>query len=197
MSRRWFSLIAVALLAPSAVSAQQRWSATFQAGPIFPTKALSGVDLDPGVGFEATIGYLVYPHFEAYGGWGWHRITTQDFATPFENQGANLEQTGFLLGLRYDRPFRLAGVEPSLVVRAGGTYEHLETGNWDGETTEDSGHGLGAELGAGIGFGIGERWTVIPGLRFRSLRRDLTLDGVTRKVRLDYVALEVGGSFRF
>ncbi|MGE3525703.1 MAG: outer membrane beta-barrel protein [Gemmatimonadales bacterium] len=198
MLRRWFALAGmVLLLVPSVLAAQSRWDITVQGGAAFPTKSLSNADLDAGVGFEGTVGYQVYGPLTAYAGWGWHRFTSKDLATPFRNGAANVVQTGYVFGLRYSHELQGRGLRPTLVARAGGTLEHLETKTWSGTMTEDTGHGLGGELGVALGLTLANHWSVMPGLRFRSLRRDLTIDGLKRPARLDYLTLEAGVNYAF
>ena len=58
----------------------------------------------------------------------------------------------------------------------------------------DSGHGIGWEAGAGFGFRLGNQWQIAPGMRYRSLTRDLTVGTVAAPTDLRYLAVEVGFS---
>ncbi len=99
-------------------------------------------------------------------------------------------------GLRFEHPFR-AGSPTAGWIRAGGTYNHLELENSDGDLVEDSGHGLGWELGAGLTLPLSRSWVVTPGIRYRRLNRDLTLESRTVPVELEYLAFEFGFGRRF
>ena len=74
---------------------------------------------------------------------------------------------------------------------------HLELENAEGEMTGDSGHGLGWEGGVAIAIPMGERWQVMPGVRFRSTEREFNLAGIVVPATLRYVTLAVGFSRTF
>jgi hypothetical protein len=61
----------------------------------------------------------------------------------------------------------------------------------------NSGHGLGWEGGAGLAVRLDDHWRITPGLRFRSLTRDLTIGGTRTPADLRYLAIEAGFSRRF
>ena len=68
----------------------------------------------------------------------------------------------------------------------------IEIENQEGDLIADSGHGLGWEVGAGVAIGVGEKGSLTPGPRYRSLSRDLEFDGVEVPVDLRYVTAELG-----
>ena len=158
-----------------------------------PVEDLGDVALDPGFGFEATVGYRIMPHAEVYGGWDWHRFPAD---APLAASELDVEETGYAFGVRFQHP--LGGSQTvALRLRAGGTYNHIEIEDADGELLGDSGHGLGWEAGAGLALLVGRGWELSPGARFRSLSREVELDGVGVDATLRYVALEVGVARRF
>jgi hypothetical protein len=48
-----------------------------------------------------------------------------------------------------------------------------------------------------LAFDVGGRWSLTPGLRYRSISRDLDIGSVTTTVDLQYIALEFGVALRF
>jgi hypothetical protein len=125
-----------------------------------------------------------------YGGWDWHRFTTDEALATVPD----IEETGYAFGLRFEHPIGAVGA-PAVVLRAGGVYNHIEMENETGAIVEDTGHGLGWDAGAGVAFGVGDRWRAVPGVRFRSLTRDMTMGGITASSDLTYVAFELGVFF--
>ena len=81
--------------------------------------------------------------------------------------------------------------------RTHGYCEGCPAGVDDGEVLADTDHGLGWEIAGGIAYGFGTGWTLNPGVRYRSLSRDLVIGDATTTVDLRYVALEVGVARRF
>ena len=180
------------VVAPSTAQAQERWSLELLPGVAFATEDVGQAEVDFGVGADATIGYRVMPHVSLYGGWGWREFGAD---TPFAGTDIDITETGYLFGLRFEHPMG-ADNSPELVVRLGGTYNHLEVEDGGGIVI-DSGHGLGFEVGAGVAFRLGERWHVTPGVRFRSTKREFDVQGVTIPAPLRYVAVDVAFSRRF
>lgn len=181
-------LTAIATIStPIFAQEEDRWRIEILPGVAKPTKRLGVLDLGAGGGFEANIGFRLLPHLATYGGWDWHRFKAN---VPFASNKMEVEETGYAFGLRFEHPIR--SLSRTLVLRAGGTYNHIEMEDSAGRFVSDSGHGLGWEAGIGVGFRLGERWRITPGMRFRSLSRDLIEASVVNPVTLRYVAFEVG-----
>ena len=185
---RMTAVIAGALLlaASSTAAAQERFSVELRPEAAFPVDDLGAVSLATGVGFEALLAYRIMPHIAVYGGWDWHRFATEAFSE------VDVEETGYAFGLRFQHP--IGGSDRiALKLRAGGTYNHLELEDSEGDQITDSGHGLGWEAGAGLAIGMGSGWEVSPRIRFRSLTREFP-DGSLepRSATLRYVGLGVG-----
>lgn len=179
-------------LAPSDVDAQRRWAFELRANAAVPTQDIGDDELDTGFGLEGTFRYRFLTHLGAYAGWDWIRFGADD---AFAGANMDLEETGYVLGLRFEHPF--SGEEPTGAglawwVRAGGTYNHIEVENSDGDMVADSGHGVGWEAGGGLAYGFAGSWSLTPGVRYRSLSRDVEIGGTTTDVDLQYVAFEVG-----
>jgi hypothetical protein len=182
------------LAAPVAGGAQQRWSVELRTGAAFPTQTLGGTDLEVGLGGEGTVAFRFMPHVAAYAGWDWiHFPTDQSFAGP----GMDFEETGYAIGLRFDHPFRSESTGLAYRIRVGATYNHIEIEDSEGELVADSGHGLGWEIGTGVVMPFGGAWQFTPGVRYRSLGRDLVLGSASREVDLTYAALELGFARHF
>ncbi len=176
------------------LAAQQSWAFEGRLNVDVPTQELAGEDLGTGLGFGGTLHYRFLPHLGVYGGWDWAHFNPDN---SFAGADVDLEETGYSFGLRFEHPF--AGEEGGTAwwARAGGTYAHLEFEDRDGDLITDTGHGLGWEVAGGIAYGFRPSWMVNPGVRFRSLSRDVTIGNTTRSVDLSYLALEVGIARRF
>ncbi len=146
-----------------------------------------------GFGFEANLQYRFHPNVSAYAGWDWARFSAlESIAGP----DMDIHQTGYVLGLRYDRPFSETS-RTAWWVRLGGIYDHMELKDGDGDAVDDSGHGFGAEAGAGVVVPLGEYWSLTPGLRYRKISRDLTVEGTDVPVTMESLAFELGIGFHF
>lgn len=188
-----FIFFIAAFAVPSVSEAQDRWSFEILPGVAIPTEDLGEAEIDRGAGADASIGYRVMPHMSVYAGWGWRHFPTD---MTFAGRDVEVEETGYAFGARFEHPFGSPG-SPEMVVRLGGTYNHLEVEDTDGNIISDSGHGLGFEVGAGVAFRLGEKWRITPGVRFRSTAREFDEGGVVIPAALRYVAVEVGFSRRF
>ena len=80
----------------------------------------------------------------------------------------------------------------SYYVRAGGLYNHIEIENEDGETTGDTGHGLGWQAAVGVDVALGRNWSLTPGMKFNSLSHEVTIENVTTQLDLNYLQLRIG-----
>jgi hypothetical protein len=194
MSRR--ILAALILSTTSSVAtlqAQERWEFEFRAGAAVPTEDPANVSLGTGFGFEGTVAYRLQPHLSVYAGWDWHRFPADG---AFVGATSDLEETGYAFGMLFEHPVGRSEVL-AIQLRGGGTYNHLEAENNGGDSIGDSGHGLGYEAGVGLAFRMGNSWRLTPGLRFRSLSRDLEIGSTSLATDLRYVALELGFAGRF
>lgn len=175
--------------------AQNRFELEVKPGAAFPTQDIQDESLGTGFGSEVTIAYWFIPELAVYGGWDWHRFAPDQ---SFAGADTDIEETGYAYGLRFEYPFMSnADMSPAIRVHAGGTYNHLEIENADGDQVADSGHGVGWEAGAGVAFPLSEAWKITPGARYRSLSRDVTVADVTTDVDLQYIAAEVAVSWSF
>lgn len=194
MSRKLLGALVLFLVAaPGTIHAQGRWRFELRGGPAFAIKDLGAASLGTGLGFEGTVAYRIQPHVSVYAGWDWHRFPSDASST---GPNGDFEETGYAFGLQFEHP--IGGSEAlALQLRAGGTYNHLEMENNAGDLVADSGHGIGWEGGAGLAVRLDDHWQVTPGLRLRSLTRDLAMEGAAGSAELTYLAVEVGFSRRF
>lgn len=193
------------VMAPFGLDAQaaeraSRWSLEVTADGAIPLAKLGGAELTTGGGLGANVQVRLRPHLQAYAGWEWHRFTSDSLAPPAT---LDVEETGYTVGLRFSHPFSGEAMQdasgrgmPGYWLRAGALYNHLELEDSTGNLVTDSKHGLGWEVGAGVQWPITRRLALTPGLRVRWLPRELTLNGVTRDVTLNYLTIMVGAVIR-
>jgi opacity protein-like surface antigen len=187
------TLAVAATLAATPAHAQGRWELEVRGQSAVSTQDASRDRHEYGWGFEGIVSYRFLPHLALYAGWDWTHFAAID---AIAGPNMELEETGYVLGLRFEHPFRAEG-RTAYWLRAGATYNHLELENADGELVADSGHGLGWEAAAGLALPIHRGWSVKPGLRYRAISRDLDVSGRTTTVDLEHISLEVGFAFRF
>lgn len=183
-------LAAAVLLAPAAAVAQSPFSVEIGAGVAIPVQDFGNADAGTGFGFGANVRYRLTPQFSAYAGWEWHH-----FSADLPPRELDVNETGYTLGLRLDRPFRVATAGepvPGWWLRAGGTLGHFELEDAAGNDAGDTSHGLGWEAGAGISWPLSNRIALAPGLRLRMLRREIDMGLGPQKATLTYIAAGVG-----
>ncbi len=183
------------LLAAAPLQAQSRWSLEFRGNAAMPTTELAGDELSTGVGFEGNVGFHLYQHMSLYAGWDWtHFNAEQSFAGP----DMDFEETGYVFGLRWEHPFTgEVGNGLASWIRAGATVKHIEVEDDEGEIIGDSGHGLGWEVGAGLSVPLGSSWRLTPGLRYKSLSRDLEVGSANADWDVSDVTFELGARWHF
>ena len=194
MSRQLLgALILYLVAAPGTIHAQSRWRLEIRGGPAFAIKDLGSASLGTGLGVEGTVAYRIQPQVSVYAGWDWHRFPSDASST---GPNGDFDETGYAFGLQFEHPIGRSEAL-ALQLRAGGTYNHIEMENDAGDLVADSGHGLGWEGGAALAVRLDDHWQVTPGLRLRSLTRDLAMGGPAASADLRYLAVEVGFSRRF
>lgn len=161
--------------------ARETIGAEIRVGAGIPTDDLGNFSLDTGSVVEATLTHSIISTVGVYAGWGWHQFGSDDL---------DIEQTGYIVGFQYSPP--LPGSDTSLRFRVGATYERIELEGNDGASINDSGHGMGIEIGAAIPIALNAEWAITPGVRYRSLTRDIEIDGSESEVDLSYIAVDVG-----
>lgn len=174
------------------VKSQDRWTLEFRPGVDFATKNIADADLRIGFGFEGAIAYRFMPHLAAYAGWSWNHFAADE---SFAGTDASFEETGYTFGFQFIHPIGESGL--SYLVRAGGTYNHIEIENNDGDIIIDSGHGLGWQAEVGLVIPLSEKFSLLPSLRYRSLNRDIEIENVSTSVDLNYLSVGVGLSWSF
>lgn len=172
--------------------AQNNFSLELRTGADFATQELGNTDLNTGFGFDGILSYRFMPHTAIFGGWGWHRFVSDD---SFAGTDVDFEETGYTFGLEYLHP--LGNTQLNYYLRGGGIYNHIEVESSDGDITADSDHGLGWQIEGGLAFELGNRWMLKPGIRYRSLARDIDIGNTTTDVDLTVFNLSVGISKTF
>lgn len=172
--------------------AQDKWSLELRPGVDYATKDISDADLGLGLGAELTITYRIMPHLATYAGWSYNNFAVDQ---SFAGADASFEETGYTFGLQFIHP--IGGSDISYLIGAGGTYNHIEIENKDGDITIDSGHGLGWQAEVGIVIPLSDKFSLLPSVRYRSLSRDIEIENVSTSVQLDYFSVGVGLSWSF
>lgn len=177
------------LLSASPLQAQGLWTFEVRGGASVATDQFADTDLDTGIGLEGTLSYRILPAVSLYGGWDWqHRRA----ATPLFGRSADVEDTGYVFGVRYIAPRRSVATP---WVRAGALYNHIEIEDTDGGTVVDSAHTWGWEFGGGLDIVMGEAWNLTPGVRYRRFEPAARFGGVELPATLSYLVFDVGVGF--
>ncbi|MPR31866.1 outer membrane beta-barrel protein [Salmonirosea aquatica] len=167
--------------------AQNRWSIEFRPGVNFATKKLADADLKTGFGAGAIISYRFLPHLGLYTGWSWNRFNASQ---SFAGVETDFEETGYNYGLQFIHPIGDSRI--NYLIRAGGLWNHIEVEATDGNLVADSGHGFGWQAELGLAMLLDDHWRVQPGVRYRSLARDLSVGSVSNAVDLKYISVGLG-----
>lgn len=163
---------------------QNRWSAEFRPDINFPTEDFGNSKIGTGYGFELTGAYRFMEHLAVYAGWSYNTFTLDD-------SEIDLDETGYTFGLQFIHPLG-SSESLSYLLRAGATYNHIELENMEGDTIDDSGHGLGYQLEVGLNYSLGTKWNLRPTIRYRALSKDITIDNTTFKADLNYLSFGLG-----
>lgn len=182
----------ILILSSQSADAQKKWSFELKPGVNFPTKDLHDAKLKTGFGFEGVLAYRFMPHLAAYAGWSWNKFNADK---SFAGNDTDFEETGYSFGLQFVHPFPNSSI--SFLLKAGGTYNHIETENSEGNIVNDTGHGPGWQAGAGVSIPLGNRWSLVPEIRYRSLSRDIKIGNEKIPVDLNYVFAGLGISYSF
>jgi hypothetical protein len=181
------ALVVMLIFSPMVVQGQNRWSIEFRPGVNLPTQKLGDAEIKTGYGFEGSLAYRFLPHLSLYGGWSWNRFSSN---RSFAGANSVFEETGYTYGLQFIQPIFSSKV--SLLLRAGGLANHIEVENSSGDIIADSGRGFGWQAEAGFAISLAEKWRMQPSVRYRSLSRDIKLNGITTAVDLNYISLGLG-----
>lgn len=182
----------VLLLSIQTTNGQSPFSWEIRTGADFATQKLGDADLNTGFGFDGILSYRFMPHTAIFGGWGWHRFNSDE---SFAGSDVDFEETGYTFGLEYLHP--LGSTQLDFYLRGGGVYNHIEVESNDGDITSDSGHGLGWQAEAGLVFDLGNGWMLKPGVRYRSLSRDIEIGSTTTETDLTTFNTSIGISRTF
>jgi opacity protein-like surface antigen len=180
----------ITLCMAQVVHAQGKVNATFRPSVNFPVKDLGTTELKSGGGFEVNFSYRFMNKLSAYAGWGWSSFSPKQS----ENIVSHYEENGYRIGLQFIQPLS-AESKLNLHLGAGGVGNHIEAENDEGDILDDSGHGMGWEVEAGLSIPVSKRWQIVPGIRYHSLSRDMTIDDREESVDLNYLSVGVGVSW--
>lgn len=194
MKTKTFALVLFLLITGSsfAQEASKRFGVELNGGASLATTKIEETGTQTGVGFEGLFHYRFMPHLGAYAGWGWNTLPAKQ---SFAGEDMCFEETGYVFGLNFSHPIDGSGL--SYYVRAAGLYNHIETENADGDIINDTGHGMGFQLAGGIEIPLNSKWKLTPGVKFNSLSRETTYEGITRELDYQYVSFRVGFGRKF
>ena len=175
-----------------AQESEKRFGVELNGDVAFVSSDLAGASLKTGLGFEAILQYRFMPFTSIYGGWGYGNFNADN---SFAGPDTDFEQTGYVLGLQFKRPFRNSPV--SWFVRAGALYSHIETENNAGDIISDTGHGIGWQAAGGIEVALGKNWSLAPGLKYNWLSGETELGSATYQLDQRTVSARIGIVKRF
>lgn len=189
-----FSFLAIVLLLATVngANAQQNWRVEIRPGVSFATKKLGDADLKTGYGAEGNLAYRFMPHLSVFAGWSWNRFSA---GRSFAGTDMKFDETGYSYGLQFIHPIAQSSI--SYMLKGGGTYNHIETKNSNGDVVNDTGHGTGWQAGGGLAIPFAKRWMLIPEVRYRSLSRTVNSNEASTPVDLNYVSGGVGIAYSF
>ncbi|MFA5848976.1 MAG: outer membrane beta-barrel protein [Bacteroidales bacterium] len=186
------ALLALLSMTSYAKDGEHRFGFEINGGTSFSTRKLAGANLNTGVGLEGTFHFRILKHTGLYAGWGWNKFSAEE---SFAGADMDFEETGYVFGLQFRHSVAKSPV--SFFVRAGGLYNHIEIEDEEGDIIADSGHGLGWQAAAGICLPLGGNWCIAPGIKYNSLKRDVTIENVTTELKHKYISLRVGIIWKF
>lgn len=193
MKKLLLTIVALTLLTSfNQPQAQDKWSLEFRPGVNYATQDIADADLGLGFGGELTIAYRFMPHLAAYAGWSYNNFAVDQ---SFAGSDANFEETGYTFGFQFIHPIGESSIK--YLARIGGTYNHIEIENNDGDIIIDSGHGLGWQAEAGLVIPLSDKFSLLPSVRYRSLNRNIDINDVSTSVNLNYLSVGVGLSWSF
>lgn len=194
MKTKGLALAMIVFLSMSsfAQESEKRFGFEFNSGVSIATKKIGDASLNPGFGFEGLLHYRFLPHLGVYAGWGWNRFGADQ---SFAGEDVCFEETGYVFGLNFNHPIGTSKL--AYYVRAGALYNHIETENADGDIVNDSKHGFGYQLAAGIDIDLGRNWSLTPGLKFNSLSRNTTYEGISKQLDYQYMSARIGIAKKF
>ena len=185
----FFTLIVLAIFGTtiSAQETENRFGFELSSGASVAINKLNDAKLKPGFGYEGIFHYRFMPHTGVYAGWGWNSFGSDK---SFAGNDVNFEETGYVIGLQFKHA--ISELNVAYYLRAGGLYNHIEIENADGDIIKDSEHGLGWQLAGGFDIPLGKSWSLTPGIKFNSLKRDVEHNNMNVPLNLDYFSLRVG-----
>jgi hypothetical protein len=164
---------------PTLSQTTRKWSFTARVSANSPVKDLGSTAIKTGAGLEGSFAYRFMPHLSAYTGWSWTRFTAKSVKLDFE-------ETGYQFGLQFIHS--IANSSTRYILGAGGTNNHIETENDNGDILHNTGHGLGWQFEASILVPLSNRVSLMPGLKYRSLSRDMSNGENANRVYLSYLS---------
>lgn len=189
---RTITLATLCTLFAGAAQAQNAgpFSLEVRAGVAVPTEAIGTHEVDPGMALEIAAHLQVMPHLDLYAAWAQNHFGFEQQVGTFEE----VENCGYAVGARFFAP-SFGPVTPW--VRGGAIYSQLELYSDDDDVEDlDSDYTFGWEAGAGAAVALGGRWSLLPGVRYRSVAIEMAELGAD-DLDVNAVVFDVGVSFTF
>lgn len=172
--------------------AQEKWSVELRPGTNYATEKISDAELKFGIGGEFSVSYNIIPLCSVYLGWSYNNFGVD---SSFVGKNGSFEETGYTYGLKFFH--ELGDNNYALFLIIGGTYNHLEIESDKGEIIIDSGHGLGWQTELGLQFKLVNNFSLTPSVRYRSLNRNIEINGSKNAVNLNYLSIGIGINWSF
>ncbi len=172
--------------------ADDNFSIELRPGVSYATEKISDAELKLGFGAELSFSYKFMDHLSAYAGWSYNNFAVEK---SFAGKDGSFEETGYTFGFQFIYP--IGDSKLNYLLRLGGTYNHLEIENNEGDITYDSGHGFGYQAEVGCVYNVSDGMSILPSIRYRSLSRDIKINNINTSVSLNYLSFGVGFSWSF
>jgi opacity protein-like surface antigen len=194
MKRSAIVVLSLALVAPVvSVSAQHALTIDLYSEAAHVTGTVGDATMSAGLGIGGTAAVAVKPRVSVYGGWDWMHFKS-DYS--FAGGRRDFEETGFDVGLRYERPIMS---DPSYQYRleGGALIKHVQIQDESGGDVTTSSFAPGFEVGAGLSIKMENNFHIVPAIRYRSSSPSFTIGSTTTDTSLRYVSFELGFSNTF
>jgi hypothetical protein len=177
--------LSILVIGSAQVHGQSRWTVECRPSLNVPASYLLGKKMNIGFGFDGQLGYRFLPGTSLYAGCGW---------TLFPQQEITNEETGFMFGVQFMRP--IFDSEVRYYFKGGGVYDRLKIQN-NNHQFSNSGRELGWLIESGLSLPLDYGLALNPGLRYRQLSGEISMNHISQKFNLNYLSLGISVSKTF
>jgi hypothetical protein len=182
----------ILLVFPNHIVAQDNWKIAFRPGINFSTGKLSDTQHGIGYGLETTISYKFQKYLSVFAGWGFNSFPAKQ---SLAGNNGEFDESGYSLGFQFIYP--IGDSKFKYIIGTGMIYNHIEVENYRRNVIANSGYGFGWQLEAGFSYAVIKRFDFMPTIRYRSLSRDVVIEGDKMPVNLNYFSVGAGMIFSF